>query len=172
MIKKYFSFLPLLYGLIFLFYTQNLQSQCSVDIGATPGTPTTSRTIDFVADALATSTAYTFNGGLLPNEWESSPYEIGSPCDPLYGDSPDASFYFWATTTDANGVRFVQTVPINVLSGGEISFNMRYGRDDPNPGCEDPDNSSEDIATSSDLSSKDASLYSFFRKPLTTLCLI
>lgn len=90
-----------------------------------------------------TATSFTFNGGSLPAGWTSSPYTVGSPCDPPDGPSPDGTSYFWATTRDGNGDRFVRTAAVDVSYGGEIIFYLRYGNDDPDPGCENLDASNE-----------------------------
>ena len=94
-------------------------------------------------------TEFDFNDGNLPAGWTSSPFTVGQPCDPLRGDTPSESNYFWATTTQSggpdNGKRFVETLPVNVINGGSIEGLIRYGADDPDPGCEEPDASNEEV---------------------------
>ena len=81
-------------------------------------------------------TFFDFNSGLLPAGWASSPYTVGTPC---WTDMIDNTSYFWAGVTNGNGARLVTTNVLDVSLGGTIEFYMRYGSDDPDPGCEDPD---------------------------------
>ena len=81
-------------------------------------------------------TFFDFNSGVLPTGWNSSPYAVGTPC---ITDMVDNSPYFWATTLDSNGYRQVTTNTLDVSLGGIIQFYMRYGADDPDPGCETAD---------------------------------
>ena len=99
------------------------------------------RTVQFTnqSTAASISTSFTFNGGNLPSGWSSSPFSVGSPCDPPDGPSPDNTSYFWATTTDNNGNRFVQTNSVDVNLGGTLEYLFRFGNDDPQPGCEEAD---------------------------------
>ena len=93
------------------------------------------------------ATTFDFNSGDLPPGWDSTPYIVGTPCDPESPPSEqDGSSYFWASIYRAGlpGVRFVETNALNVLNGGTISFLIKYGADDPyawqaNDNCEDPD---------------------------------
>ena len=89
-------------------------------------------------------TEFDFNDGDLPPGWSSSPYTVGQPCNPARGDTPSNSNYFWATSTNA-GIRFVQTSAVNVSEGGSLEFLIRYGADDPDPGCEEPDIANEEV---------------------------
>ncbi|PHS05045.1 MAG: hypothetical protein COA88_12885 [Kordia sp.] len=81
-------------------------------------------------------TFFDFNSGLLPTGWASSPYTVGAPC---WTDMIDNTPYFWAGVTNNNGARLVTTNILDVSLGGTIEFYMRYGSDDPDPGCESPD---------------------------------
>ena len=44
-----------------------------------------------------------------------------------------------------NGKRFVETLAVNVTHGGSIEGLIRYGADDPDPGCEEPDAPNEEV---------------------------
>tara|TARA_A100001011_G_scaffold393249_1_gene482662 strand:- start:15729 stop:19853 length:4125 start_codon:yes stop_codon:yes gene_type:complete len=94
-------------------------------------------------------TEFDFNDGVLPAGWDSSPYNVGQPCNPATGDTDDNSDYFWATTlqTSGNNIgrRFVQTSAVDVSQGGNLEFYIRYGKDDPQPGCEDPERANEEV---------------------------
>ncbi|MDA7777916.1 gliding motility-associated C-terminal domain-containing protein [Flavobacteriaceae bacterium] len=91
-------------------------------------------------------TAFDFTDGNLPENWTSTPFSIGTPCDST-GDRADGSKYFWATTTDGSykRSRFVKTSPENVENGGVVDFFFRYGNDDPQPGCEQPEVGNEEV---------------------------
>ncbi len=99
------------------------------------------------------ATTFDFNSGDLPPGWDSTPYIVGTPCDPESPPSEqDGSSYFWASIYRAGlpGVRFVETNALNVLNGGTISFLIKYGADDPyawqaNDNCEDPDEPKEQV---------------------------
>ncbi|MFC2110850.1 HYR domain-containing protein, partial [Bacteroidota bacterium] len=126
----------------FTFITEKANSQCTASITASPQTATCgNKTINF-AVGFSVATTFDFNAGSLPSGWASSPFVVGKPCNT---NTPDNSNYFWATTRDANYQRFVATNGVNVSSGGNIIFDMRFGRDDPYPGCEDPDGSNEGV---------------------------
>lgn len=94
-------------------------------------------------------TEFDFNDGNLPAGWLSSPYTVGQPCDPARGNTPTNTNYFWATTLQSggpnNGRRFVQTNPVDVSQGGSLEFLIRYGADDPQPGCEDGERVDEEV---------------------------
>jgi len=94
-------------------------------------------------------TEFDFNDGVLPAGWSSSPYTVGQPCNPARGNTPSNTNYFWATTLQAggsnNGKRFVQTLPVDVSYGGSLEFLIRYGADDPVPGCEDGEKEDEEV---------------------------
>jgi len=94
-------------------------------------------------------TEFDFNDGSLPSGWTSSPFTVGQPCDPGQGDTPSGTNYFWATTLQSggsnNGLRFVETSSVDVSQGGSLEFLIRYGADDPSPGCEDGERPSEEV---------------------------
>ena len=104
-------------------------------------------------------TEFDFNGGVLPDGWDSSPYTVSTPCDSSTGDTNPVSSYFWAGTTqqsgDEIGKRFVTTSAVDVSEGGSIEFLIRYGDDDPqlssqevsNGGisCEEPEGIGEEV---------------------------
>ena len=94
-------------------------------------------------------TEFDFNDGALPAGWSSSPYTVGQPCNPAKGNTPTNTNYFWATTLQSggtnNGKRFVQTLPVDVSYGGSLEFLIRYGADDPQPGCEDGEKEDEEV---------------------------
>ena len=104
-------------------------------------------------------TEFDFNGGVLPDGWDSSPYTVSTPCDSSTGDTNPVSSYFWAGTTqqsgDEIGKRFVTTSAVDVSEGGSIEFLIRYGDDDPqlssqevsNGGisCEEPEGIAEEV---------------------------
>ncbi|WP_452224480.1 fibronectin type III domain-containing protein [Lacinutrix chionoecetis] len=96
----------------------------------------------FYANGAQFGTFFDFNSGVLPAGWNSSPFTVGSPC---LTDMIDNSPYFWAGVTDSNGERQVTTNPLDVTLGGIIQFYMRYGADDPDPGCETADLPEEGI---------------------------
>ena len=85
-----------------------------------------------------TATEFNFNTGTLPTGWSSSPYTVGQPCWAANGNTPDNSNYYWATTLDGT-VRYVITSAEDVSYGGDIKFYLRFGNDDPEPGCEEAD---------------------------------
>ncbi|WP_289024245.1 PKD domain-containing protein, partial [uncultured Salegentibacter sp.] len=101
--------------------------------------------VDFYGTASSTTTAtsFTFNGGVLPTGWSSSPFAVDASTCPGQ-NSPDNSAYFWATDTNAQGIRFVQTNAVDVSLGGDIEFYIRYGNDEGS-GCEDPDAPNEEV---------------------------
>ena len=108
--------------------------------------------IEFDVEYIPSETSVTefdFNDGILPSGWTSSPYTVGQPCDPGQGDTPSNTNYFWATTLqsggDNNGLRFVETSSVDVSQGGSLEFFIRYGADDPSPGCEDGERPSEEV---------------------------
>ena len=90
-------------------------------------------------------TEFDFNDGSLPTGWSSSPFTVGQPCSSARGNTPSNSNYFWATTLGNNGLRFVQTSPVDVSQGGSLEFFIRYGADDPVSGCEDGDGPNEEV---------------------------
>ena len=94
-------------------------------------------------------TEFDFNDGVLPAGWSSSPFTVGQPCIPARGNTPSNTNYFWATTLQYGGVnsgkRFVQTLPVDVSFGGSLEFLIRYGADDPQPGCEDGEKEDEEV---------------------------
>ena len=94
-------------------------------------------------------TEFDFNDGNRPPGWDSSPYQVAQPCNPATGDTADNSNYFWATTLQTSGnnigKRFVQTSAVDVSEGGSLEFFIRYGKDDPSPGCEDPERPNEEV---------------------------
>ena len=94
-------------------------------------------------------TEFDFNDGNLPSGWSSSPFKVDQPCDPARGNTPTNTDYFWATTLQSggpnNGKRFVQTNPVDVSQGGSLEFLIRYGADDPQPGCEDGEKENEEV---------------------------
>jgi hypothetical protein len=51
--------------------------------------------------------------------------------------STDGSNYFWASAVA--GTRSMATSPVNTSAGGLISFQIRFGDDDPPVGCENVD---------------------------------
>jgi PKD repeat protein len=117
------------------FFSVDVFAQCAAPIVAIPDTNLCGqRTVNFSIGTV-TATTYNFVSSTIPTGWSSSPYVIGQPCITYMIDS---SQYFWATFR-TGGVRFVQTQALNVSAGGVIQFYMRYGSDDPDPGCEDPD---------------------------------
>ncbi|PLW96767.1 MAG: hypothetical protein C0593_10540, partial [Marinilabiliales bacterium] len=84
-----------------------------------------------------TATSFNFNTGGLPSGWSSTAYTVGQPCNAVPGNTPDNSNYFWAA--DVSGARWVQTSAVDVTYGGNLNFLIRYGNDDPEPGCEQVD---------------------------------
>ncbi|MEK6478478.1 Ig-like domain-containing protein [Catalinimonas sp. 4WD22] len=101
--------------------------------------------VSFEAGFIEVGTTYSFDSGRMPDDWSSSPYNLGQACSGIFSDTPDNSDYFWATINDSNGQRFVATNDLNVKIGGQITFSMRFGRDDPSSGCENPDEPSEGV---------------------------
>ena len=89
-------------------------------------------------------TSFNFSDGKRPDGWLSSDFDIGTPCNDASGGRPDGSNYFWATTTD-RGQRYVMTSIANVAEGGSVEFYFRYGNDDPQPGCEQPEALNEEV---------------------------
>ena len=155
---------------IFLFVA-NFSFAQTLTVTATFSPATCSGTIvtfdlEYIPTA-AVATTFDFNDGQLPDGWESSPYIVGTPCTsdtaPPWGsgDSPDDTNYFWATLTSSDTAiindninssccigrekRFVETNAVNVLNGGVVEFYIRYGNDDPENGCEDPDYEDEEV---------------------------
>jgi hypothetical protein len=123
----------------FLFLTgivaEQAAAQCTAPIAVSPDSGICgNRTFNFSVGQV-TATTFDFASTFIPVGWSSSPYVIGQPC---WTYMVDSSTYFWATLR-TGGVRFVQTQPLNVSAGGTLRFYMRYGADDPDPGCEDPD---------------------------------
>lgn len=111
-------------------------AQCSASISASPEVANCGNSTVQFDVGFTIATTFDFNSGTLPAGWVSSPYTVGSPC---YTKTPDNSSYFWATTLAADYKRWVVTNGVNVSAGGNIIFDMRFGSDDPSPGCEDPD---------------------------------
>ncbi|WPP52967.1 Ig-like domain-containing protein [Catalinimonas niigatensis] len=101
--------------------------------------------VTFEAGFIEVGTSYSFNSGNLPDHWASSPYNLGQACTGIFADRADDSDYFWATINDSNGHRLVSTNEEDVRAGGQITFSMRFGRDDPSSGCENPDEPSEGV---------------------------
>ncbi len=133
--------LALIYSFLFVAFVIHLNAQ-TADITATPLSGGTSLgPISFQGNPQIQATAFNFNSGALPTGWTSSPYNVGQPCAT---DSPSNTNYFWATTTDG-GIRYVITNNVDVSMGGKIEFYIRYGSDDPAPGCEDPDEAAEEV---------------------------
>ncbi|MFZ9056769.1 MAG: hypothetical protein ACO2ZG_02945, partial [Flavobacteriaceae bacterium] len=136
--------------LLFVFqkiFTQELQIDILSQTKSCSGT-----LVEFSYTYLPTEnsvTEFNFDNGSLPAGWTSSPYDVGTPCSAPRGDSPTGTSYYWATTTQNGGIfdgtRFVQTAPVNVSNGGSIEGVIRYGADDPSPGCEDPDAANEEV---------------------------
>lgn len=101
--------------------------------------------VTFEAGFIKVATSFSFNSGTLPAAWASSPYQLGQACAGVFADRPDNSDYFWATINDSNGHRFVSTNEQDMRAGGQITFSLRFGRDDPSSGCENPDEPSEGV---------------------------
>ena len=104
------------------------------------------------------ATEYNFqNSSEIPPGWDSSDFEIGTPCEGPNGfRNPDnTNNYFWAATggtpNGSDPVRFVQTSEVDVSQGGSIEFWIRYGSDDPGAPsdyggvCEDPEREDEEV---------------------------
>ena len=100
--------------LLFVFqkiFTQELQIDILSQTKSCSGT-----LVEFSYTYLPTEnsvTEFNFDNGRLPTGWESSPYDVGTPCSAPRGDSPTGTSYYWATTTQNGGIfdgtRFVQT---------------------------------------------------------------
>jgi len=117
-----------------------IKAQCTTTITPTPVSGSTSNAVSFLGTSTNVATTYNFNGGVLPTGWTASPYTISQPCSV---NTPDISNYFWATTRDGNGYRFVQTNTLNVLNGGNISFLLRLANE--SAPCEQPDETAEGV---------------------------
>lgn len=91
-------------------------------------------TVQFNDPAVATSFNFNTATNSFPAGWSATGFEIGKPCTVNSNDNSD---YFWAGA--GTGARYVETNDVNVSSGGTISFDLRYGNDDPQPGCEQVD---------------------------------
>ena len=126
--------------LILAFAKISFSQQCA-QIVASPASASCNVSYNFNVTGDLFGTTFNFNSGTLPVGWVSTPYQVASPC---LTKMIDNSSYFWATTLKG-GVRYVVTNPLNVSHGGDIKFYMRYGSDDPAPGCEDPDEPQEGV---------------------------
>ena len=115
----------------FLFFLNKLQSQ--VDFSTNIQSITCSgTTILFESVFTPTETGvtqYDFNDGIKPDGWETSPYEIGTPCDPPRGNrgpgDENTNKYFWALEfapdwTETGVRRCVETSAVDVSQGGSI----------------------------------------------------
>ena len=89
-------------------------------------------------------TEFNFEGDDLPNNWIATEYDLGTACDPATGGRADGSSYFWAKSR-TGGQRYVVTSPEDVSNGGSVQFYFRYGNDDPQPGCEQPEANGEEV---------------------------
>ncbi|MDA9019431.1 hypothetical protein N9I59_00160, partial [bacterium] len=89
-------------------------------------------------------TEFNFEGEDLPNNWIATEYELGIACTPATGGRADGSSYFWAKSR-TGGQRYVVTSPEDVSNGGSVQFYFRYGNDDPEPGCEQPEANGEEV---------------------------
>ncbi|MCL3781546.1 hypothetical protein EMN47_14235 [Prolixibacteraceae bacterium JC049] len=132
------NFLQISICILLLFLVKTIRAQ-----EAKIETPIASNTcsnlkVQFRGLGTATGTSFTFNGGTLPAGWSSTPYQVGQPCNPSTGNSPDNTNYFWATTLD-NDLRYVITNQLDCSLGGVLEFYLRFGNDDPQPGCEEAD---------------------------------
>jgi hypothetical protein len=120
-----------------------VRAQCTTVIEPTPASGSTNNAVSFLGSSTNVATTYNFNGGVLPTGWTASPYTIGQPCTTV--PTPDNSNYFWATTRDASGYRFVQTNALNVSYGGTISFLLRLASTGEVAACEQPDEPAEGV---------------------------
>ncbi|WP_321371493.1 T9SS type A sorting domain-containing protein [uncultured Draconibacterium sp.] len=132
----------LLTYIIFLIGLKNIEAQTPEALIETPvpSNSCSNLSVQFngYATASAIGTSFTFDGGTLPSGWSSTAYSVGQPCYDATGDTPDHSNYFWAS--DVSGARYVKTNNLDVSLGGSIQFLLRFGDDDPEPGCEHADN--------------------------------
>ncbi|WP_027003343.1 HYR domain-containing protein [Hugenholtzia roseola] len=101
----------------------------------TGGATTTCNTpIDFQGSAYSNASSFNFNGSTFPPGWIASAFIIGQPCGLPAADGTD---YFWASAVA--GQRSLTTSVVDMSAGGLISFQIRFGDDDPDPGCEQVD---------------------------------
>ncbi|MCE2821840.1 MAG: PKD domain-containing protein, partial [Saprospiraceae bacterium] len=115
-----------------------------VSFSATPGsvssTSCTSPSVSFsgtVNPSQTTVTSANFNSGSVPSGWSSTGFQ-SSACSIT---SPDNSNYWWGTTVDVSGDRWVSTGDVNVSLGGSLNYYIRYGAgSDP---CEELDANTE-----------------------------
>ena len=125
-----------------LFFLNKLQCQVnfSADIQSITCSGTTILFESVFTPSETSVTQYDFNDGRKPDGWETSPYTIGTPCNPPKGNrgpgDEDTNKYFWALEFASDwretGVRrFVETSAVDVSQGGSIEFYIRYGADDP-----------------------------------------
>ena len=133
---------PLLTSIIFIWCSigtaQKAQAQCQAQITSiTPtGIACPNETLNFTGTGQGVGTAFDFNGATFPTGWVASAFTLGQPC---FGPSPDGTDYFWSAAGGSGVSRFVQTSAINASAGGSLIFEIDFGKDDPQPGCEEVD---------------------------------
>lgn len=123
-------------------------AQCVSKIGVDPPNGSNSLTVQFAGKAVLPSVEYTCDIPTLPAGWSSTPFTIGSPCQIPDGSSNDNSDYLWVGYRDGAGKRWVETADMDLTTGGEISFEIRYGVDPaeyPNTDCPGPNSKTEGV---------------------------
>ncbi len=117
---------------------QETHAQCQAQITSiTPtGTACPNEPLTFIGTGQGVATAFDFNGSTFPTGWVASAFTLGQPC---FNPAPDGTNYFWSAAGESNIPRFVQTNAIDATTGGNLIFEMDFGKDDPQPGCEEVD---------------------------------
>ena len=136
------KFIKIIFFLPFLVLCQEVRFSATVSSTTCSGT-----LVEFNIENIPNQislTEFNFENNSLPNNWIATDFIVGTECTPATGGRADGSSYFWAKSRTA-GQRYVITSPEDVSNGGKVQFYFRYGNDDPQPGCEQPEANGEEV---------------------------
>ena len=136
------KFIKIIFFLPFLVLCQEVRFSATVSSTTCSGT-----LVEFNIENIPNQislTEFNFEDNSLPNNWIATDFVVGTACSTTTGGRADESSYFWANSRTA-GQRYVITSPEDVSNGGKVQFYFRYGNDDPQPGCEQPEANGEEV---------------------------
>lgn len=139
------NFYKILGSMLFVF---NVSAQiCDINISTTSNLSScsslnTNLTIDnanyFIPGA---DYSFNFNSGSMPSGWSvSGSASFSTPC----GIGPDGNYY-WASSSGSVTPE-IQTKPLDVCSGGTITFDLKYAIQSQSSPCEGPDLETEGVS--------------------------
>ena len=145
--QRLFFVLLVLWGILF-FASQSFgqNNPCSVNLSANPTVVPCGSPVQLNASASGGSFALynNFNNGNAGVGWQTtSSAQFNNPCVGLTG-SADGTTHLWMGSASAVP-RSLTSVPLDLSSGGSISFDMVYSIQGANAPCEGPDLPNEGV---------------------------